>query len=211
MKTFFGEYRIRTFHLLLNIFLSIVELTISDPLLRKKLLMAFSIGIMAKKQQEQLKIIIGGLLPCDKVIATRSIINKVNKVLRQKICKLQDFYFMEEDFDWTANDDSLNMEFYYQDRIHLNHKGNEKLIPSSENSSTLSHCHHHAHLLASSCGCPQLRLLKMLPGECHLCCQLCRHHLFVILHSLHFDVMCLHLVHYSRKCQNLFMTIINSF
>ena len=59
-------------------------------------------------------------------MATRSIINKVNKVLQQKICKLQDFYFMEEDFDWTNNDDSLNMEFYYQDRIHLNHKGNEK-------------------------------------------------------------------------------------
>ena len=81
---------------------------------------------MAKKQQEQLKIIIGGLLPCDKEMATRSIINKVNKVLRKKICKLQDFYFKEEDFDWTNNDDSLNMEFYYQDRIHLNHKGNKK-------------------------------------------------------------------------------------
>ena len=84
-----------------------------------------SIGIMAKKQQEQLKIVIGGLLPCDKEMATRSIINKVNKVLRQKICKLQDFYFMEG-FDWTNNDDLLNMELYYQDRIHLNHKGNEK-------------------------------------------------------------------------------------
>ena len=85
-----------------------------------------SIGIMAKEQQEQSKIVIGGLLPYGKEMATRSIINKVNKVLRQKICKLQDFYFMEEDFDWTNNDDSLNMEFYYQDRIHLNHKGNEK-------------------------------------------------------------------------------------
>ena len=85
-----------------------------------------SIGIMAKKQQEQLKIVIGGLFPCDKEMATRSIINKVHKVLRQKICKHQDFYFMEEDFDWTNNDDSLNMEFYYLDRIHLNHKDNEK-------------------------------------------------------------------------------------
>ena len=85
-----------------------------------------SIGIMTKNQQEQLKIVIGGLLPCDKEMATRSIINKVTKVLRQKICKLQDLYFMEEDFDWTNNDDSLNTEFYYQDRIHLNHKGNEK-------------------------------------------------------------------------------------
>ena len=59
-------------------------------------------------------------------MATRSFINKVNKLLRQKICKPQDFYFMEEDFDWTNNDDSLNMEFCYQDRIHLNHEGNEK-------------------------------------------------------------------------------------
>ena len=46
---------------------------------------------MAKKQQEQLKIVIGGLLPRDKEMATRSIINKVNKVLRQKICNFKIF------------------------------------------------------------------------------------------------------------------------
>ena len=85
-----------------------------------------SIGVMAKKQQEQFKIVIGGLLPCDKDVETRAIVRHVNKVLRQKICKLHDFYFMEEDFDWINDDDSLNMEVYYQDRIHLNHNGNEK-------------------------------------------------------------------------------------
>ena len=85
-----------------------------------------SIGVMAKKQQEQLKIVIGGLLPCDKDVETRAIVQHVNKVLRQKICKLHDFYFMEEDFDRINDDDSLNMEVYYQDRIHLNHNGNEK-------------------------------------------------------------------------------------
>ena len=66
------------------------------------------------------------MLPCDKDVETRAIVRHVNKVLRQKICKLHDFYFMEEDFDWINDDDSLNMEVYYQDRIHLNHNGNEK-------------------------------------------------------------------------------------
>ena len=86
-----------------------------------------SIGVMAKKQQAELKVVIGGLLHCDQdELPTRSIVAEANKILRRKVHNLDDFYFMEEDDDWLNGDGSLNMELYYEDCIHLNHNGNEK-------------------------------------------------------------------------------------
>ena len=84
-----------------------------------------SIGIMAKKKLANLKIIIGGLLHCD-ILPTRTNIVEVNMILRQKVHKLDDFFFMEQDCDWLQDDESLNMEYFIQDGIHLSHRGNEK-------------------------------------------------------------------------------------
>ena len=95
-----------------------------------------AIGIMAKRKRAGLKVIVGGLLHSDQEIA------EINKVLRQKIRKLKDFYYMEEDCDWLIDDDSLSMDVFYQDLM------KSLVIPLLGNSSTSSHCH--LHLLLAS-------------------------------------------------------------
>ena len=83
-----------------------------------------STGVMAKAKSRNLKVIVGGLLHCDQLTSN---VAEVNKILKRKIGKLHQFYFMDEDINWLENDeDSLNMEYYHVDHIHLNHKGNEK-------------------------------------------------------------------------------------
>ena len=91
-----------------------------------------STGVMAKAKSRNLKVIVGGLLHCDQDgLQLRSNVAEVNKTLKRKIGKLHQFYFMEEDSNWLENDeDSLNMGYYHEDHIHLNHKGNEKLANS---------------------------------------------------------------------------------
>ena len=86
-----------------------------------------AIGVMAKQANTNIQIIIGGLLHCDKELPTRSIVVEVNKILRQKIRSLKDFFYMEEDCDWIDGDGSLDMNFYHTDHLHLNNRnGNEK-------------------------------------------------------------------------------------
>ena len=73
-----------------------------------------------------LKVVVGGLLHCDQNgLPLRSNVAEVNVALRRKTRKLKDFY-IEEDSDWLLADGALNMDFYYSDCIHLNHKGNDK-------------------------------------------------------------------------------------
>ena len=79
---------------------------------------------MAKKKLANLKIIVGGLLHCD-ILLTRSNIVEVNTILRQKVNKLDGFYFMEQDCDWVKDDESLNMDYFIEDGIHLSHQGNK--------------------------------------------------------------------------------------
>ena len=87
-----------------------------------------SIGVMAKKKLANLMIIVGGLLHCD-ILPTRSNVGEVNTILRQKVKKLDAFYFMEQDCDWVKDDESksLNMEYFVKDGIHLNYQGNKKI------------------------------------------------------------------------------------
>ena len=89
-----------------------------------------AIGVMAKTRNKDLKIIVTGLLHCDLDLPMRSNVAEVNKVLRRKCHKLKDFYFMEQDVDWLKKDSSLNMQFYYEDCIHLNKHGNAKFANS---------------------------------------------------------------------------------
>ena len=42
-------------------------------------------------------------------------------------CLNNGFYFLEFKSNWSNNDDSLNMEFFYDDYLHLIRKGNELL------------------------------------------------------------------------------------
>ena len=91
-----------------------------------------STGVMTKAKSRDLKVIVGGLLHCDQDgLQLRSNVAEVNKILKRKIGKLHQFYFMEEDINWLENDEgSLNMEYYHEDHIHLNQKGNEKFANS---------------------------------------------------------------------------------
>ena len=52
--------------------------------------------------------------------------NTVNKLLKFQ-CLNNGFYFLEFKSNWLNNDDSLNMEFFYNDYLHLIRKGNELL------------------------------------------------------------------------------------
>ena len=52
-----------------------------------------AIGVMAKQANVNLKIIIGSLLHCDKELPTRSMVAEVNKILQQKIRRLEGFLY----------------------------------------------------------------------------------------------------------------------
>ena len=67
-------------------------------------------GVMAKAKSTNLKVIIGGLLHYDQDgLRLRSNVAEVNKTLKGKIGKLDNFYFMEEDFNWLKTRIHLNL------------------------------------------------------------------------------------------------------
>ena len=59
----------------------------------------------------------------------RSNIDEANTILWQKVNKLDGFYFMEQDFDWVKNDNSVKMEYFIEDGIHLIKVIKDLLIP----------------------------------------------------------------------------------
>ena len=56
----------------------------------------------------------------------RRIINTVNILLKFQ-CLINRFRFLEIKSKWLNNDDSLNMELFYDDDLHVIRKGNELL------------------------------------------------------------------------------------
>ena len=56
----------------------------------------------------------------------RGIINTVDTFLKFE-CLNNGFHFLEFKSNWLNNDDSLNMELFYDDDLHLIRKGNELL------------------------------------------------------------------------------------
>ena len=111
-----------------------------------------SIGAMAKKNNNNIQIIITGLLHCDlNDHHMRSNVAEVNNVLRRK-CHKMDFTYMEQDADWMNKEDgSLDMDYYYKDHIHLNYQGNVKfansIIRKIKATSMLSSSHQSSDIL----------------------------------------------------------------
>ena len=78
-----------------------------------------------------IEIIVSSLLPRDIHWSTRRVkINETNDYLRPYCKKSEKMSFMRQDPDWTLPDNSLNMELYYKDHLHLIENGNMKFSKS---------------------------------------------------------------------------------
>ena len=83
-----------------------------------------SAGLDFQKKSHKFQFVIIPLLPRDdKHSRRREIINTVNKLLRFQ-CLNNGFHFLDFKSNWLNNDDSLNIEFVYDDDLHLVRKGN---------------------------------------------------------------------------------------
>ena len=72
-----------------------------------------------------IEVIVSGLLPRDIHWSTRRVkINKTNDYLKDYCERSKKMTFMRQDPDWTFPDNSLNMELYYKDHLHLIENGN---------------------------------------------------------------------------------------
>ena len=86
-----------------------------------------STGLEFQKKSHKFQVVVIPLLPRDhKHSRRRGIINTVNKLLKFQ-CLNNGFYFLEFKSNWLNNDDSLNMELFYNDYLHLIRKGSELL------------------------------------------------------------------------------------
>ena len=86
-----------------------------------------STGLEFQKKSHKFQVVVIPLLPRDhKHSRRRGIINTVNKLLKFQ-CLNNGFYFLEFKSNWLNNDDSLNMELFYDDYLHLIRKGKELL------------------------------------------------------------------------------------
>ena len=74
-----------------------------------------------------IEVIVSGLLQRYIHWSTRRAkINKTNHYLKDYCERLKTMTFMRQDLDWTLPDNSLNMELYYKDLLHLIENGNIK-------------------------------------------------------------------------------------
>ena len=74
-----------------------------------------------------IEVIVSGLLPRDIHWSTRRVkINETNDYLKDYCERSKKMTFMRQDPDWTLPDNSLNMELYYKDHLHLIENGNIK-------------------------------------------------------------------------------------
>ena len=74
-----------------------------------------------------IEVIVSGLLQRYIHWSTRRAkINKTNHCLKDYCERLKTMTFMRQDLDWTLPDNSLNMELYYKDLLHLIENGNIK-------------------------------------------------------------------------------------
>ena len=87
-----------------------------------------STGLAFQKKSRKIHVVSIPLLPRDhKHSRRRGIINTVNKLLKFQ-CLNNGFHFLEFKSNWLNNDDSLNIELFYDDDLHLIWKDNELLV-----------------------------------------------------------------------------------
>ena len=79
-------------------------------------------------RDSNIETIVSGLLPRDIHWSTQKAkITETDDYLRDYCKKFKKMTFMCQDPDWTLPDNSLNMELYYKDHLHLIENGNMKL------------------------------------------------------------------------------------
>ena len=61
---------------------------------------------------------------------TGMLIKEINTLLQCK-CVFHSFNFIEQEQDWTNNNDTLDPSLFYHDKLHLIQKGNIKLSDES--------------------------------------------------------------------------------
>ena len=84
-----------------------------------------STGLAFQKKSHKFEVVIIPLLPSDdKHSRRRGIIITVSKLLKFHYLN-NGFHFLEFKSNWLNKDDSLNMELFYDDDLHVIQKGNE--------------------------------------------------------------------------------------
>ena len=92
-----------------------------------------STGLEFQKKSHKSQVVVILVLPRNhKHSRRRGIINTVNKLLKFQ-CLNNGFHFLEIKSNWLNNDNSNNMELFYDDDLHLIWKGNELLTKESIN------------------------------------------------------------------------------
>ena len=88
---------------------------------------AVTIARSISHRYPNIEVIVSGLLQRYIHWSTRRAkINKTNHYLKDYCERLKTMTFMHQDLDWTLPDNSLNMELYYKDLLHLIENGNIK-------------------------------------------------------------------------------------
>ena len=87
-----------------------------------------STGLEFQKKSQKFQVLVIQLLPPDhKHSRRRGIINNVNKLLKFK-CLNNGFCFLEFKSTWLNNDNSLNMELFFDEYLHLIRKAGTLLL-----------------------------------------------------------------------------------
>ena len=104
-----------------------------------------STGLVFQKKSHKFQaVIIPLLLRDDKHSRRRGIIITVNILLKFQ-CLNNGFNFLEFIWNWLNNNDSLNMELFYDDDLHLIRKGNKLLAKE-----IINFCYHSKYTMAYS-------------------------------------------------------------
>ena len=88
------------------------------------------VGLALKKKCPPINIIITGIiLKGLKWSRIRSKISKTNLILK-KLSKINELFYMDNNFGWTLENGDLKDDLYYSDYIHLKERGNDKFAIS---------------------------------------------------------------------------------
>ena len=88
------------------------------------------IGVGFRNCSPKVKIFISGIFPRDEChLVNRILIKEINTILECK-CAFHRFNFIEQEQEWTDNNDALDPSLFYHYKLHLIQKGNIRLSES---------------------------------------------------------------------------------